>query len=1136
MARPGFIDNLDGNTMVAALRSLLGAGDPVARGTSPSSVTDVGTSTGIGRVGDVRIATAFLSPDGMARVAPAIASIPSIRLLIGSDPIADSERWRRKLGESEESFFRRRLNENLQKQEADLCEERNHLPFARDTANTMQQLVNALRAGNMRVRQYRENFMHAKAYIFSSADGDEFAEGVIAGSSNLTASGLTKNLELNLGRYDQETVARARDWYDRLWEEAEDFDLAALFDKAFYMTSPFMIFLRVLWELYGDEVTEDAMIDKNLPLTTFQNHGVVRALRLIDEIGGVIVADEVGLGKTFIAGAILARYMKRRQNALLVCPAALRDTTWKDFTVKYHIYLETVSFEGLAQDKQLKLSSKDTVEKLPRRIDEYQLVIIDEAHNYRNPNSRYRAGALRKLLYGQRKDVLMLTATPVNNSLWDLYHLTRFFLKQDSFLASRGILSIRSRFEHAMRVNPDNLSPDVLYPIVDATTVKRTRQFIKKYYPGDQVRAPDGTMQTIVFPKPHAISVRYNLDSLQSGLFDLIEKFFDPENDDCINFARYKTGTYLTSSDSDTKEDAERTANAVTGLLLSGILKRFESSVGAFRISMERLIKQHKIFLKALDDGYVVFSGFYGDITGTDDEDFDEILEGSEYSVDAADYDMSRLRQDVKADLDKLEQIYKLIKSIKQKDDPKIHALLKELKKINKKAKDDATSNKEECDNRKVIIFTFFADSARWIKEYLDKAVRSNAGLAEYKGRVGIVVGKSHGSTAGGAEENRVRAAQQFAPDTAGRVPAKKSETDILVSTDVLAEGVNLQQARNIINYDLPWNPMRLVQRHGRIDRIGSKHNRVFMRTIFPADRLDKLLLLEERIARKIAMAAVSVGVVSPIAEIKSQNRDFTETREEIQKLLLDEDPSLYERGGTAAITQSGEEYRHTLRKGLNVHRDKIINMPWKAGSIMRRGEEQGVFFCARAGERTYLRFVHADSRWQPRREADDNNNMVPMIDGELGRCLRIIECSEKEELVMDSIIQNAAYDLWLLARKNIHDFWMRETDPKNLQPRVRPLNIAVAAFIRDNIPADLSQDTINKTCDILEAPWPRRDEGQLREWFNSDLQGREKAAYLVKKIDESGLEPFEAPPELPVISEDDIHLLVWMGVSAASG
>ena len=158
-------------------------------------------------------------------------------------------------------------------------------------------------------------------------------------------------------------------------------------------------------------------------------------------------------------------------------------------------------------------------EKLQRPLDEYQLVVIDEAHNYRNPDAPTRAAALRRLLFGRRRDVLLLTATPVNNSLWDLYHLVRFFVRQDAHFADRGILSIRERFERAMREDPSSLSPDVLFPIIDATTVKRTRQFVKKYYAGDHIPGSDGIPVPIVFPKPQAVSVRYSLEELLPGFF-----------------------------------------------------------------------------------------------------------------------------------------------------------------------------------------------------------------------------------------------------------------------------------------------------------------------------------------------------------------------------------------------------------------------------------------------------------------------------------------------------------------------------------------------------------------------------------------------------------------------------------------
>ena len=347
---------------------------------------------------------------------------------------------------------------------------------------------------------------------------------------------------------------------------------------------------------------------------------------------------------------------------------------------------------------------------------------------------------------------------------------------------------------------------------------------------------------------------------------------------------------------------------------------------------------------------------------------------------------------------------------------------------------------------------------------------------------------------------------------------------------------MNLQQARHIINYDMPWNPMRLVQRHGRIDRIGSQHNRVFMRTIFPVDRLDALLKLEERISRKIAMAAASVGIVSPISGVAFSNRDFTETREEIQK-LLDEDSSLYERGGTASGTQSGEEYRQTLRKALESRREQIEQMPWKAGSGMRKGDERGVFFCAKVGERTYLRFVHANEDWTITKAAPEgiinvDSEAVPLIEHEIGRCLRLIECSEDEELVLTEVVQDAAYDLWLAARHNIFEHWTYETDPANLQPRVRPLNRKVAEFIRDNVPLDTEQTQIDRALDIVEAPWSGRDEGRLRKWFTSELDGKQKSQYLIEKILASGLEPFIAPEPLPPITEEEIELLVWMSIT----
>ena len=1115
MMNPDFIDNQNGNTMSAALKDFLGA---ESSGFSESSTA----------VDEARIATAFFSPEGFSRIAPAISSIPDIKLMLGTDPLAEPERWQKQLGETHERFLTRKLRDHLRKQEDNLRVERDHLPFTRDIRSALRQLVSSLRSGNMQVRRYEQNFMHAKAYIFTpvTTDAHGKSKGILAGSSNLTAAGLSSNLELNLGRYDTQTVEKAKAWFDALWQEATPFDLAAFFEEIFEPKTPFEIFLRVLFELYGEEVEQEQKIDENLPLTSFQKHGVVRALRLIKETGGAIVADEVGLGKTFIAGEVLAHYQDKRQRALLICPAALRDTSWCRFISDHQLHLEVVSFEELSRDKQMYDENRRphaTQNHLERNIDEYQLIIIDEAHNYRNPDSDTRADALRRLLYGKRKDLLMLTATPVNNSLWDLYHLTRFFIKQDSFLAHNGIISIKERFNWAMRVNPNDLSPDVLYPIVDATTVKRTREFIKKHYPGDYILDPDGRHMPIVFPEPKALSVRYKLDSLMPGLFDTIESYLDPENAAVLSFARYKADAYLKIPN----PEEERTAHAVTGLLLSGLLKRFESSTQAFRISVNRMVYQHKEFLKALRKGLVVSTAFFKEISGSDDDDFDDLLNGSENTADASLYCVSRLESDVQNDLEKLQKLLSMLSAISKDHDPKLKQLAKELEFIAAQAKDECSSTQDEMQRRKVIIFSFFADSVRWIRDFLFEEINRNPKLSAFKGRLDIVVGSGPGE-----ENNKATIAAKFAPETAGGSTSTEDLTDILISTDVLAEGVNLQQARHIINYDMPWNPMRLVQRHGRIDRIGSKHDRVFMRTIFPADRLNALLNLEERIARKIAMAAASIGVVSPIADVAGGQKVFAETREEIQK-LLEEDASLYERGGTKSSTQSGEEYRQTLRKALDSDKEAIVNIPWKSGSGMLKGENRGIFFCAKAGERTYLRFVHTHSDWTSivTSEAEDCMATIPKIDGELGTCLRYIECGPDEMLNFTEEAQDAAYDLWLLARKDIWKSWMHETDPANLQPKVRPINLKVAEFLRSASPTDIDQDQIKKAVGIIESPWPRRDEKSLRAWFDEDLSESAKIRELVKHVLDSGLEAPKPPEVLPPIKEDDIELLVWLAI-----
>ena len=881
---------------------------------------------------------------------------------------------------------------------------------------------------------------------------------------------------------------------------------------------PYLVFLRVLMELYGSELEEELEDEGTLSLTQFQKHGVWRAMRLLEKYRGVLIADGVGLGKTFTAGEIMRRFIEQRQRILLVCPAQLRDTTWKDFLSDHQMFAETVSYEELAMEEQLGGDS----EKLDRPINEYALVVVDEAHNYRNPSAAKRAGVLRQLLSGQRRDLVLLTATPVNNSLWDLYHLLSLFLHQDSALANQGVLSLRELFKQAMQEEPHDLHPDQLFPVIDATTVKRTRKFIKNQYEGDQLPiGPDGTGVPIRFPKPVAGKLEYDLEQALPGVFDRIEAALMPEKGDPkLKLARYMPDEYLPHEIRNGGNGASRAGLGLAGLVRSGLLKRFESSAFAFHKTMERMVEEHETFIATLDRGFIAHKQALREIAATDDEGLiEELLKQSDQVRPVADHDVEALRRDVEADVKVLRELRDSVTESLRRPGPKIARLIERLKDIARNAQAEASDDRDERDRRKVLVFSFYEETAGWIFEHVKRAVEDDPDLAVYRGRVAAVGGQD--SWDGVSREKAVRG---FAPETAGDADRDEDLFDILVSTDVLAEGVNLQQCRHIINYDLPWNPMRLVQRHGRVDRINSRHKKVMLDTFFPDRQLDRLLDLEDRVLRKLAQAAASVGVESsPIPDSATGEQVFSETREEIEK-LAQEDATIYEQGGGESAAQTGEEYRQQLRKALSNEETKhnLKSLPWKAGSGMRKGERRGHVFCAKVGERTYLRFIP----FEPEEEIEDR----------LGTCLRMLECTHDTDCDLPSDLRDSVFDAWERAQRHIHDSWMFETDPKNLQPKAPKVHREISDFLQRGSMSGVDQRRLEIAVNALASPSPHHVQKQLREVFDQELSPAEKAKLLIDKIEELGLEASEQPDPLPPIELGEVHLVCWMGIEVEIG
>jgi hypothetical protein len=1048
---------------------------------------------------ELSVATGYFNPQGFGMLADRLRNLERTRLLLGAEPLPPPAIPLRMPGEPRgEKLEARLVREELRKNEEGLARDRNLVPFAPDDDRALAELLEFLKSGKVEVRRFEKGFLHGKAFIFASD------EGVISGSSNFTAAGLTSNLELNLGRYDPTPVKKVRDWFDRLWSEAVHYDLAALYAARFEAYDPYLIFLRVLWERYGSELEDEAADSGRIQLTTFQTDGIIRARRICDRYNGVLIADGVGLGKTFVAGKLLHDAIEdRRQRALLIAPAALRDGTWKRFADVHSLYMECVSYEELADDIQL----GGTRGHLKQKANDYALVVVDEAQAFRNPLTR-RAQALRKLLEGHpSKTLVLLSATPVNNSLWDLYYLLSYFLKQDAALSELGLRSLREKFADAVKQDPDDLSPDALFDVLDATTVRRTRHFVRRYYPNDRVRDSRGREIPVQFPTPHVQAINYSLDDELPGFFEDFKLALAPEEGEpLLTLARYAPSQYRRGAASEPGEAA------LIGLLRSALLKRFESSGHAFAATAEKMARAHEAFLEGLDQGVILTAEAIEEWEQTDnDEALDDLIRTSG-SLSTKGYEVEKLRADVRRDRDLLHDFARRAATVRAENDPKLACLIEALVEIEKQARREGLDEQDVRNKRKVVIFSYFGDTVEWITEHLKNTLETDRRLAPYRGRMVSVVGDESrdGIT-------RERAVFGFAPESSEAPPgADEDRYDILITTDVLAEGVNLQQARNIINYDLPWNPMRLVQRHGRIDRIGSPHRDVYVRCFFPDKRLNDLLDLESRIRRKLKQAAASIGVeheVIPGAATGEQV--FAETREEIEK-LKNEDASIFENAGEDPSAHSGEEYRQELRKGLERYGEKTITgLPWGAGSGFIHGRASGHFFCAKVGNRVFLRFVPA--------EGDS------ILRDTLG-CLKLIACKEDTPRHVPDNAREAAYAAWERARRDIFEEWKFATDPANLQPRIRAGIKAAADHIRKYPPPEFTQEEIDRLIECIEAPWGARIERQIRECLDGG-KGVEASVAIAARVRELGLEPFKAPTPLPPIEEEEVRLVCWLVV-----
>jgi superfamily II DNA or RNA helicase len=925
------------------------------------------------------VATAYFSIRGYEQLRHTLPTLRHFRLLLGSEPDDGRDIG---LLPAVHSYLRHELN---------------RAPFNADTQQLVEEIVRFLRRDDVEVRLYhgqdaqskdRRRFLHAKCYLLYGGRGDQQAlfdrinplVGIV-GSSNFTGPGLTTNRELNLvhktllsGEEIEDWEARAEvshhagsevskqitlqnqqllksevgaraimdlaRWYDDQWLQAEEYkpQLIEILENSKFGAheyTPYEIYMKALYEYFKDDLNgeiEHAATRSAVELTEFQEDAVRKARRILARYDGVIVADSVGLGKTWIGKKLLEDYAyHQRQKALVICPASLR-AMWEAELQGATIAARVVSQERLGQDG-FEL----------RGLEDVDIILIDEAHNFRNKlTGRYLnletilAANGRRGRSGGRKKVILLTATPINNTIFDLYNQINLFTGNDrTYFASAGIGDLYKYFLAARRDSVEEGSIRI-FNLLEEVVIRRTRHFIRRAYPDAMIHG-----RKISWPERRLRTVRYDLETTYEGFYHQIVRRIES-----LNLAHYNLEAYKKSENEQDEFELGR-QEALVGIFKSRFLKRLESSIEAFRISIRRALEFAKTFDEYLQDNILLDAASFRNamqLLQHEDDDSEEISQTNQTPTslagqidDAAEadaliaalprlnaqkYDRRRLHRALTEDIDRLTEIWHDIRQIQAGHDAKLEAF-KEL---------IAT----ELRGKKVLVFTYYKDTAHYLYRTLTSA--QNSSWRESSDNPTIRRIDSDVKTV-----DRGRIVERFAPLSHDRADLAGSaeEIDLLIATDVLSEGQNLQDCGYLINYDLHWNPTRMVQRAGRIDRLGTQFDMLSIYNMFPEKNLEELLGLVKSLTSKIEVinqtgfldASVLGEVVTP--------REFNTLRR-----IADEDNSVIEEQESFIELASSEALLAQIQKMLATDAGQWIqNLDDGIHSGLYRDKAQGIFF-----------------------------------------------------------------------------------------------------------------------------------------------------------------------------------------------
>lgn len=690
-----------------------------------------------------------------------------------------------------------------------------------DCINSQEDKEKGGNGKKLEFRAYPSVNIHAKVYI-SRYNAEQVTYGsVITGSSNFSESGLIANREFNVELKDAADVDFALKQFENLWQDGVDISdkfVETVRTKTWLNEdiTPYHLYLKMLYEY----LKEDINIDKNLESESdvpekfmtlkYQQQAILSAKKILDAFHGVFLADVVGLGKTYIS-AMLAKQLPGGK--LVICPPVLKE------------YWEETFYEfGVKKYKIESLGKLDSI--LKTDIDKYDTIFIDEAHRFRN---EYTQGfeKLAEITYG--KKIVLVTATPLNNTFLDLFNQIKLF-QPPKRSTIPGVRNLENFFNKWMKELKKHKKSDPEYStiikkgseeirekVLKYIMIRRTRSEIKKYFSDD--------MEDKGLFFPDIDTPRRLIYAFDETTGDIFKRTIEHLKD--FSYSRYTPAKFLNKKLSDF--DLQRQLN-VGGFMKGILIKRLESSFYAFRKSIGRFIDSYDAFIKMLDDGRVLIGkniDIY-ELLDNDDEDKIQTLVEQEKVQEFKSSDFSpEFRVALQSDLEILKKIQKIWLTVNT--DPKLKKFTDELKKEGR------------LYNKKILVFTESVETGEYLFGKLNAMFEGKILFFSSKG--GLV-----GSKVLKRSDARRKITNNYDPG------ARESEDDIqiLISTDVLAEGVNLHRSYSVINYDLPWNPTKVLQRVGRVNRVGTKNKEIHIYNFFPTDESEIEIGLEANIKSKI--------------------------------------------------------------------------------------------------------------------------------------------------------------------------------------------------------------------------------------------------------------------------------------------